>query len=88
MTMLLPWVWPLALMRYMPSAIFWLSGKSRIDQDDLATCVYQIVLETTTITDIDLKLIDTLFSAKCERLGVESVFSEFYCFDFPLIIFF
>ena len=59
-----------------------------IYQDDFVACVYQIVLQTATIADVFVKLLLSFLATKCEWLRIESVFSEFYCFDVHSFFFF
>ena len=59
--------------------------QASIYQDDFVASVYQIVLKTATIADVLVKLLGSLFAAKYEWLRIESVFSEFYCFDFHIM---
>ena len=59
------------------------SGQAGIHQDDLLASVNQIVLKAAAIADV-LVVVAT-FASHNERLGIESVFAEFYCFDFHII---
>ncbi len=59
-------------------------GKSRIDQDDVVTCIDHIVLKGRTVFHIVVKVLHTVLAAKGEALCMKAFFKIFDCFDFHL----
>ena len=55
-------------------------------QNHLAAGVDEVVLQAATIADVVVEFVSAFFAAHDERLGVETLFSEFYCFDFHNLI--
>ena len=53
-----------------------------IHQNHFATRINQIVLKSAAIADVLIKLVLSFLASEHEGLGIESVLTEFYCFDF------
>ena len=61
-------------------------GETGIDENHLAAGVDEVVLQAAAIADVAVELVGAFFTAHNKRLGVETLFSEFYCFDFHNLI--
>ena len=56
-------------------------GQTRINKNDLVAGVNQIVLQTAAVANALVEFLCTFLAAENKGLRIESVFSEFYCFD-------
>lgn len=61
-------------------------GKAGIYQNDLAADVNEVVLQTAMVAGVFVEFVHPFLAAEGERLGIETVGTEFNCFDSHKII--